>query len=426
MRAASADQLGVERVFVEHPVFGSDQDVAPDEVYGGGYVEGKEDEEDTMDLRYSVLCQGALAAPVLLWDLPQVSTAARFAAPDQRRLSNRSPGIPSSSSRQRGLTDSPGADVWGFLGDVDAQEGDGERRRMLDQLEMLSMAVLGSEPAAQQQRSPLSSPVSGAFPRGSAAARSLSLSRSGSAPAPVVFIGNDWSTTPLVLRLKHCIRSGYLLQKYAVPLTAETCPDTTLTSDGERRVSGTWLPMLAHPNDPKAPGFRATAALLAELEPADSTSGLAHARKLPAGWLPEHWRRLGSFAERATLTLSDAHVAFCIHNLAFHGVYPARLFHRLALPPLSFAAMVPDRSLSTALATVAMRGLQALFPQAGIRACFGAFRSGCATRPPPLPCRARTAMAAAAPSPSPWDSWPSCGRSPAVPSTSRTPMEWPW
>lgn len=65
----ASEAFGVDRVFVDHPIFEPERNLPPHMVYGAGYNAG--DEDSDLDLRYSILCQGALAAPVLFWeDLP--------------------------------------------------------------------------------------------------------------------------------------------------------------------------------------------------------------------------------------------------------------------------------------------------------------------------------------------------------------------
>lgn len=58
---------GVDRVFVEHPIY----EAAGDDIYGANYTYADTDSGVAdLDLRWSILSQAALAAPLLLWPPP--------------------------------------------------------------------------------------------------------------------------------------------------------------------------------------------------------------------------------------------------------------------------------------------------------------------------------------------------------------------
>lgn len=238
------DKFGVERIFIDHPIYEPELNLPPHMVYGAGYLNG--DEHSDLDLRYSILCQGALAAPVLLWDdLPDAQGPLHIPG------SQSTPGPIRASSmiRREAAGAQPSADV--------AEE----RRKMLEQLELLSVAVLkDSSPLATRKGASGSSPL----PTRAAAATStpemqrrgyLASSQDGSTTSPtrvvnpstaVTFVANDWATSLVALRLKHSVQSGYMRQRYTSSLQKPAALNTTPLSPAPDSGHDGWQPPAPH------------------------------------------------------------------------------------------------------------------------------------------------------------------------------------
>lgn len=162
-------QAGVERVFVGHPLYEAAHDI-----YGPAgadtYLQGGEFPD--LDLRYSVLCQAALAAPLLLWGRPAAAPRGP-GEPGGPALASRAPGA--------GAAADAGAAVGGYSCG-EARQGAGA-----------GAAGGCSEPRWAEGA------ATGAAAGAGAAAPSL---------GRILFVGNDWPCAPLALRLQHCVRAG--------------------------------------------------------------------------------------------------------------------------------------------------------------------------------------------------------------------------
>jgi len=116
----------------------------------------------------------------------------------------------------------------------------------------------------------------------------LALPPCGARPAgPIAFVANDWPTAPLALRLKYVLR----------PVA-----DAGAGCD--------------HPPSCAACGGRGGSSGLC-------TSGACGGSSAQAD----------AFAAALARSLRGARTAFCIHNLAYQGVFPAEAWGRLCLPP---------------------------------------------------------------------------------------------
>ena len=162
-------QAGVERVFVGHPLYEAAHDI-----YGPSgadtYLQG--DEFSDLDLRYSVLCQAALAAPLLLWGRPAAQPGGAA-----------EPGGPATMSQ------APIAGTAADSGVAAAEHGCGEA------CEVDHLGAAGGKPPC----------------RGAAEGAATAAAADASAAAPslgrILFVGNDWPCAPLALRLQHCVRA---------------------------------------------------------------------------------------------------------------------------------------------------------------------------------------------------------------------------
>lgn len=191
-----------------------------------------------------------------------------------------------------------------------------ERLKMLEQLEVLSVAVLThASPTPVAAPIPSTGPAPEAeLPAAPAPARESSRRRAvhsagggGGAPTPgVTFVANDWATSLVALRLKYSVQGGQMRHKHAW-------------------AKGAWA---------------ADAAPSAEVSEAELERATRER---------EHAARLLQLAETLESKLGNARCAFCIHNLAFQGAFTARSFPRLCLPPAALAPMVDDRHLSALL-----------------------------------------------------------------------------
>lgn len=88
-------QAGVERVFVEHSVY----DGLQDNIYGSPDTYLEAGDSSDLDMRASVLCQAALAAPVLLWSTGVQQSPFMTSLSAQSSLATSAPAMPEATLR---------------------------------------------------------------------------------------------------------------------------------------------------------------------------------------------------------------------------------------------------------------------------------------------------------------------------------------
>ena len=209
---------GVDHVFVDHPLYCRTSDI-----YGSSNVNTYQEAGDfpDLDLRYSILCQAALAAPLLLWE------NSAHAQPQHWQAEKPVLGEGGDATEQGSAVGMAGVKACGrpeaaVLGTPQSDS------RLPD--------ALHPEPAADETSvfiSPPSNAVGStsaphhrggpeacqqADPEHVADPSRLQGSRSGAEHgqdaqaggdrAPTVFVSNDWPCAPLALRLKHTLQSA--------------------------------------------------------------------------------------------------------------------------------------------------------------------------------------------------------------------------
>ncbi|GAB4814966.1 hypothetical protein N2152v2_002012 [Parachlorella kessleri] len=286
-------QGGVDRVFVDHPLFlGAG-------IYGGGpagsgsassgvytytHIASAAGHHPTVELQYNVLCQAALAAPMLLWGCSSTG---------------------GSSGKGAAGSSGPAADSGG--GDA-GSEGVG-RPHWRGRAEG-TVAPGGEECTGSQ----------GLEPAGS----DESVGRAGGEEPPVVFCANDWPTALLPLRLHHCIRSlqGTLTRE---PWHGGLGASPVAGGDPQLHPRAQ-LPQ-QQPGPPGAAGNHAPVlAMAAEAPPVvGAGAGRLEAQRAQQA-VGELYRQLAQYLRTATS-------AYCIHNLAYQGLLPAASLPYLGLPP---------------------------------------------------------------------------------------------
>ena len=201
----------VDHVFVDHPLYCRTTDI-----YGSSNVNTYQEAGDfpDLDLRYSILCQAALAAPLLLWGQGSQQ------GPALQGMCLAS-AIDLTSAMAEGVSPVKQAAV---LQPEACVRSPSTSSQSMSTCQQTALPLLASE-AGYSQPQPLHSCSAGSAGQGlqsSAEDRGASHGSAGAGcgaagigPAPLIFIGNDWPCAPLALRLKHCIQQ--------VPATAGSC-----------------------------------------------------------------------------------------------------------------------------------------------------------------------------------------------------------
>ena len=251
----------VDHVFVDHPMYCRTSDI-----YGSSNVNTYQEAGDfpDLDLRYSILCQAALAAPLLLWHSSQDAWTAKNshkdcgAAAEQHAAGSRhtadqgpdqtlpgvshlhllSAGRVSAAPAAAEATRAPMRAGMPSAGVADADSASMAPAPPLQAAPAgLSISSAALPPAAQgsAQRGPAGSSSQAGVANGTAAAaehgchsrvfvrepgqaaghQSSSMreapgecSQAAKSAAPLVFVSNDWPCAPLALRLEHSVRSA--------------------------------------------------------------------------------------------------------------------------------------------------------------------------------------------------------------------------
>lgn len=278
---------GVDHVFVDHPLYCRTSDI-----YGSSNVNTYQEAGDfpDLDLRYSILCQAALAAPLLLWqksacsqpqhrlaeadpgegDVPEqdqdggtigvqahgrpeevtpVMPQLHARLPEALHLEPASDTSVSMSPPAHGAARSPECRSAAAASPVTAQASTSSESATDAAVQANALHLQGSNLAAPTQADKANDMLS-AMPqrRGAheayqqadvqqmAAGNRLQGSRSGAEhgqteqpgneSAPLVFVSNDWPCAPLALRLKHTLQSAQ------TPVDASALPRCA-SQDGE-------------------------------------------------------------------------------------------------------------------------------------------------------------------------------------------------
>lgn len=196
----------VDHVFVDHPLYCRTTDI-----YGSSNVNTYQEagEFPDLDLRYSILCQAALAAPLLLWGQgsqqgPALQGMCLTSAVDltSAMAVGRSPVTPADGLQPGACVRSPPTSS--------------QSMSTCQQTALPLLASAGMVPGACQPQS-LQCCSAGSADQGSRSSAEDKGASHGSAggcqatglgPGPLIFIGNDWPCAPLALRLKHCIQQA--------------------------------------------------------------------------------------------------------------------------------------------------------------------------------------------------------------------------
>ncbi|DBA67279.1 TPA: hypothetical protein ACH3X2_001585 [Trebouxia sp. C0005] len=282
-------QGGVDRIFIDHPLFL--HPYSTDSLSNvNTYLQGCD--FPNVDLRYSILCQAALAAPILFWHQPADHL-------HKLRLQALIRCLPKTLSG--GITQYVGLD-----------------ESVLNGLQMPGATRvkqhLGNAPASTQRHKVSVSMVPGPLSLCGGLAHQKPLAAADQSaqqhqhqhgkqrqnvdilwPATagkIAFVGNDWPCFPLSQHLRHlhCLH-GAKASQYE-------------------------------------PGT-------------DASNGATQASK------PLACTAANSFETHMARLLKSARVAFCIHNLAYQGIFPQESFQRLCLPAYSLSNLQWSSSLSS-------------------------------------------------------------------------------
>lgn len=252
---------GVDHVFVRHSYYHAAEVYGDAKTYTARATNGAA-------VRHNILCQAALAAPVLLWDLanlPQADAAAGL--------------LPAARDHPRGgdtLDACQLSPTWA----TDAPPPDVDPTALWDAL-LATKGHLSLPLVASARASPPCSPT-----RGKWTARRVVRAQAGAVtlskheiPPPLVFVANDWPTAPALLRLAHVHRRPSRRTR-----TAEECWRRLLT--------------LTEPH--------------AAASPAGTTQHVSLAR---------YYKELPSLRASMQPRLKSAHGVLCIHNFAYQGAF---------------------------------------------------------------------------------------------------------
>ena len=187
----------VDHIFVDHPMYCRTTDI-----YGSSNVNTYQEAGDfpDLDIRYSILCQAALAAPMLLWGRSEQPPALQDACLETPLLASR--GSEQAAPLQPDGCSAAASAVMPKLCISNSTEA------LLPSLTPAAMAlevcqqqVLSAPPADRGRPSGSSGDVT-------ARAGSCTVRPAEARPGPLLFIGNDWPCAPLALRLKHCVQQA--------------------------------------------------------------------------------------------------------------------------------------------------------------------------------------------------------------------------
>ena len=241
---------GVDHVFVDHPLYCRTSDI-----YGSSNVNTYQEAGDfpDLDLRYSILCQAALAAPLLLWQNPahaqpqhrhaEQPSIVEGEAPEEAMLSmpqlhsrlpealhlepagDRSAAMSAPAHAAGGSPESASASAAGpHTGETSAPSTSAAAASVQASPLHLQEHHLAAPAQAPAMKSILSSTNLCYRNRASQQADALRLTaccvlqggRSGGEQgqtghpgidrAPIVFVSNDWPCAPLALRLRHTLQ----------------------------------------------------------------------------------------------------------------------------------------------------------------------------------------------------------------------------
>lgn len=197
----------VDHVFVDHPLY-----CRTDDIYGSSNVNTYQEAGDfpDLDIRYSILCQAALAAPLLLWGHTQPASI-QSAASQDRALDQHSAILQQGSLGQQTAA-ALGCPILTSTAATLESVAQGTGGCQQSAVPLLT-AQAGSLEICQPPMQVLASRGPQTCDSGSSVAPRSSDGESREAKArsgaePLIFIGNDWPCAPLALRLKYCLQQG--------------------------------------------------------------------------------------------------------------------------------------------------------------------------------------------------------------------------
>ncbi len=423
----------MDRVFVEHPLF----ERAACDIYGANYTYVDSDAGVAdLDLRWSVLSQAALAAPVVLWPPARQPSPQPAAAPGGAEVSGKAAPVrppeqwpalvaeahhagKQAAAERVAQQDRLALEAESLLraqqaAEAAAQAAIGEAvfrqqpgqynggmpapPRMQSETDGNSAAAVTPRPLAGAPPSPAvtaQKPDAGAAigqqlaaaaeggSRGAASDEQMLASEGSHAPADsvpedvfedsVIFVGmgspllaalqtpcsqpsrprhlhhrglprcagNDWPCAPLVLRLQHAVRAAQssvtreesaaapveLSEQLVQPHVAPPRPSAPrrVAADGrggrakQRRSTAAGEELVSEPH--KAVGYVPDPDDMEAATQAASSGMISTPAEQEQPWRVRQEPRLG-FWQRIGAMLRNAKVAFCIHNLAYQGIFP--------------------------------------------------------------------------------------------------------
>lgn len=227
--------------------------------FNGTYTYTDAGSAPDLDLAHSVLCQAALAAPALLW----------HATADQQ-----------AHVMEQTLPQS----LVGGIAHVAGQQRHPEAEALWQQVPRQQQGPSQRQGPSQQQVLPATT------------------SNFIGSPERLVFVANDWPTAPLLLRLKHCCQSRQSRPPEEVDMVAAP-PIPRLEHSLDRMNSQQPPSVLCPPSLP-----------LQQPETADQLPFVYRPSLSDSKYLAELEHHIAS-------QLSGARAVYCIHNLAYQGLF---------------------------------------------------------------------------------------------------------
>lgn len=265
--------------------------------FNGTYTYTDAGSAPDLDLAHSVLCQAALAAPALLW----------HATADQQ-----------AHVMEQTLPQS----LVGGIAHVAGQQRHPEAEALWQQVPRQQQGPSQRQGPSQQQVLPATT------------------SNFIGSPERLVFVANDWPTAPLLLRLKHCCQSRQSRPPEEVDMVAAP-PIPRLEHSLDRMNSQQPPSVLCPPSLP-----------LQQPETADQLPFVYRPSLSDSKYLAELEHHIAS-------QLSGARAVYCIHNLAYQGLFDRAAFPRLCLPSTALRPLVTHSPQATPAAQPELNWMQA-------------------------------------------------------------------
>lgn len=318
---------GVDRVFVDHPLFLQQRNGS-----ASTYLEATD--APSLDLQYSILCQAALAAPVLIWHQPRHHLAALQqqaiqrscpqtlsgglvqliscnGSPQPRELQ---PMIKLNKARHAAIATASASASGGVAHALGAAEAAASLRSQSSQYEQMRQWLATETPLDSQELDVIWPESAG----------------------KIAFVGNDWPCAPLAQHLSYlqslddpspAINEGHTdeppqpahhplapapQQDLAAAMRLHNLSAAVLLQDGLAAVPISRLPGTAKGQHTMSKERAVTLPPQALLQ---GTSAAAVKEQLVAQTCTE-------FQAQLARLIKSARVAFCIHNMAQQGLFP--------------------------------------------------------------------------------------------------------